>query len=1141
MPRANVIIVTLFLLVTAQYSYALRGSDNLAGSSVLATGKWFKIAVTADGAYRIDYSELKDIGLENPSNPKIYGNNYGQLSYYNNDPKPDDLKEIPVMFVYDRDTVFNEGDYLLFYAKGTHRWIFNNSKNEYYYLRHNYSDTAYYFITSVPSAPKKILRSETITTSATYSSSSYDALYIHENENENIIKSGREWYQPVSTLRSIVIDPGFTDIINTEKINYKLRVLARSSVPASFRLYEGQSLITSKMISEVNMLSTTGTFAKIDSTSGSCFPLSSSPVYEIKYYNNGEANSKAWIDYITLRGRAGLVFSGNPIQFSDSRSISSGVTAEFTIETSSNNVLIWDVTDPFGVKMVSYDHFDNQLTFKSKTDSLKTFLVFTTNNALRPVIKNKSIANQDLHSSAPCDMIIVCHPLFLKQAEKLAGIHSMNSGLKSLIVTPEQIYNEFSGGVPDIAAIRNFVRLMYKKYSGNAHSTKYLLLFGDGSFENKTLPPHNPNFVPTYQTKNSNVIVSSFTSDDFYCLLDEGEGEVYGTEDIGVGRLPVSDTIQAGALVRKIERYLDYSSMGKWRNIISIVADDEDGNIHMLDAENLASVISTSGPSFNIDKIYLDAFKQQTSVNGQSFPDATKAINDRINSGCLIFNYLGHGNELGLAHERVVKTEDINSWKNISQLPLFITATCEFSRFDDIEFNLLTREMSGKNSAGEMVLNNPDGGGIALMTTTRIVYSSPNYVLNKNLYLYAFSLDSEGNGLRLGDIMKLAKNNSGNGMNKRSFTLLGDPAVRLAHPWNGKVITDAINNVPVNQAVDSLTALSLVTISGHVADNSGSLLNKFDGIVYPQVYDKKSKVRTLANDGGTTMEYEIQNNILFSGKTKIRNGLFSFTFMVPRDIDYNYGTGKISYYATNEYSDLTGYFSGFMVGGFSSNNTIDTTGPQINLYMNDTLFRSGEITDRNPTLIANIEDAGGINTTGSGIGHDITAFLNDQNNQKIVLNNYFETEFDDYKKGKVEYKLGELTGGKHAVTLKAWDNFNNSTEESLIFIVETEEGFILKNLINYPNPFVNETRITAEHNRPDKALNISIFIYSLDGKIMKLINSSVFPAGYKIPPVYWDGQTDGGKKIGRGIYPYKIIVKTEDGETATAIGRFIIL
>ena len=404
------------------------------------------------------------------------------------------------------------------------------------------------------------------------------------------------------------------------------------------------------------------------------------------------------------------------MQFTDSKSVASGMISGITIRSLINDVIIWDISDLWNAKLIQYTRNGENITFKTATDTLKTFVAFTLDKALIPSIKPSAIPNQDLHASEPADMIIVTHPLFREYAEKLANIHLNTSGLISLVVTPEQVYNEFSGGIPDIAAIRNFVRMKYKKQMGSKHPLKYLLLFGDGSYENKTLPPDNPNFIPTYQSQNSNVVVSSFTSDDFYGLLDDGEGEADGTEDIGIGRLPVSDTIQAGIILSKIKKYLDPANMGDWKNEICITADDEDGNTHMIDAEGLASLIKDSVPSFNVEKIYLDAFRQTTTVNGQFYPDVNKAINDRINSGCLIFNYVGHGNESGLAHEMVLKTEDINSWKNKGKLPLFITATCEFSRFDDIEINLATREMTGKASAGERVLLNKDGGGIALMS-----------------------------------------------------------------------------------------------------------------------------------------------------------------------------------------------------------------------------------------------------------------------------------------------------------------------------------------------------------------------------------------------------------------------------------------
>ncbi len=1133
-----ILISQLFLLLSSSYAFAQKAKDSYSSSSVLSSGQWFKIAVTADGIYRIDYSKLKQLGLINPSNPRIFGNNFGQLSYYNDPPKPDDLKELSIFISTGSDGIFNEGDYLLFFCKATNRWIFNKASGEYDFLNHNYSDTAFYFLTSGPTPGKQVSDYEVPSQPPGFYSSESDALFFHELDIENLIKSGREWFEEISVLG---INPAFTDLIPSEAIKFRIRVASRASVQTIFRLYEGTTLMKSIQVQPVNLFDGIGIYFQIVDSTFSILPASASPSYEIRFFNNGEAGSHGYLDWIRLQGRKANSFAGIAMQYSDSKSVAPGRITGFKIRSQINETTLWDITDPFNTKRIQYTKTGDSLTFNAATDTLRTFIAFTSGNTLIPSIKSVAIPNQNLHSSEPADMIIITHPLFRKYAEQLANIHLNDNDLISLIVTPEQVYNEFSGGIPDICALRNFVRMKYQEQQGTTHPLKYLLLFGDGSYENKTPPPKNPNFIPTYQSQNSNIIVSSFTSDDFYGLLEDGAGEADGTENVGVGRLPVSDTTQAGIVISKIARYLDPVNMGDWRNVITLTADDEDGNIHLSDAEGLASALKDSVPSFNIVKIYLDAFKQITNVNGQSYPEVTKAINDRINAGCLIFNYTGHGSEGGLAAERVVKPEDILSWKNGGKLPLFVTATCEFSRFDDVEINISTRDMTGKTSAGEMVLLNKDGGGIALMSTTRVVYSAPNYILNKNILNAAFYRDGSGNSMSLGDIIRIAKNNSGTGPNKRNFTLLGDPALKLAWPWHGVVMTDSINNISVTTKTDSLNALSVVTVAGHLEDPKGNLMSTFNGIISPLVYDKASRIKTLANDGGPVTEFELRNNILFSGKTMAKNGRFSFRFIVPRDIDYSFGSGKISYYASNDSEDLAGKFTDIVVGGFSNIALTDTSGPDIKLYMNDTLFRNGGITDNNPRLLAIIEDKDGINTTGSGIGHDLTGFLDNDHNNSFVLNNYFINDFDSYIKGKIVYDLSGLRGGSHSFTVKAWDNYNNSSEKSIQFLIEKGDKFILRNLLNYPNPFFNDTRISAEHNRPESELNVTINIFNLNGRIIKIIKTKVPSAGYTLPPIIWDGNDDGGKRVGRGMYPYRITVVTGKGELATASGRLIIL
>ena len=1141
MKRYNFSWLLLSLLILNGQVSSVSAQEGRVSSSLLASGIWHKMAVLTEGIYRLDYSTVKQMGLSNPSNPRIYANNFGQLSYYNNDDSPDDLKEISLFISKGSDGIFNEGDYLLFYAQGTNRWRFNGSSGNYDYVRHNYSDTAFYFLTSSSSPGREISASATVSGAPAYTSDSYDALFVHEIEKVNLIESGREWFQPMLSGNGIKINPGFSDILTDEPVDFSFKVLGRASIPTMFRLYEGETLLAGVLVPEVSILSTTGTYARDVSAVGSSLPASANPSYEVVFYNNGEQSAQGWLDYLKLKGRALLSYKNKPLKFSDSRSVSTGRITQFTLKSTTSGINIWDISDPDNPGIMQYERIGENDVFRSNTDSLKTFLAFTSADILTPLIKKNPVANQNLHGSAPAEMVIVTHPMFIKYAEKLSRFHLQNDGLVSLIVTPEEIYNEFSGGIPDIAAIRNFLRMKYQNQKGTSLPLKYLLLFGDGSFENKKQPPLNPNFIPTYQSLNSTVVVSSFTSDDFFGLLDEGEGEAYGVEDLGIGRLPVSDTVQASILVSKVIKYMSKDNQGSWKNVIAITADDEDGNTHMMDAEGLYSLLNTKYPSFNVDKIYLDAFRQVTSANGNSYPDVIRKIDDRINSGCLIFDYLGHGNEIGLAHERVVKTENINSWRNGAKMPLFITATCEFSRFDLVEPEQLTGGWTGKNSAGEMVLFNRDGGGIALMTTTRVVYSAPNYTLNRNILNYAFTKDSLGNALRLGDIIRIAKNNSGSGMNKRNFSLLGDPAAILAYPSHGKVVTDAVNNIPVTEASDSLKALSHITITGHVEDNDGMLLNDFSGLVYPQVYDKVSRVKTLANDGGQVMEFDLRNNILFSGKTRASDGRFSFTFIVPRDIDYSFGTGKISYYASEDGLDMAGNFNDIIVGGFNNSTVTDTSGPEIRVFLNDTLFRSGGISDNNPLLLAVIQDEGGINTTGSGIGHDLTAFLDGNRNLTFILNNFFESDVDNYRKGRIYYPIGEIEKGSHSVTVKAWDNYNNSSEETILFLVRGENGFVITNLLNYPNPVTDMTHITAEHNRPDDELKVRISIYNMGGKAIKLIETTLVSTGYRLPPLLWDGNDDGGKRVARGIYPYTIVITTSEGEVSRASGRMIIL
>ncbi len=1117
----------------------MKGALEYAASSVLAGGKWSKIAVTEEGICRLDYSRLREMGITDPSTAVLYGNNRGQLSFMNDGTAPDDLRKIAVMVEKGIDGIFNEGDYLLFYAEGTHRWINDPSSGGYRFLRHHYSDTAWYFIVSQPSGPLTVVTETPPASPVTDVSQSTDVLFRHEMEEINLIRSGREWYRQVASGVQTAVGPGFTDLVTTERIRYTLRVLGRSDTGTSFTLRQGTETLKSVSVPPVTMTDLNGIFAEIVTLSDSVMPSSPSPSFSLSFSSGGNMAATGYIDYVDFMARARLVIRDSHLTIIDSRTAGPGRVTRFTVEGPAS-LRIWDVTDPFAPRAVQTATQAGNTTFTAATDSLKKFVAFTSAHIKQPV-RIVPVQPQNLHALAPADMIIVTHPLFRDYAERLAEIHLADDGTTSVVVTPEEIYNEFSGGIPDAAAIRNFVRMIRKRGIDAGSPLKYLLLFGDGSYENKTPPPRNSSFIPSWQSVNSNTGVLSFTSDDFYGLLDDGEGEAEGFLDVGIGRLPASDTASAGLMVRKIGSYLSMANTGSWRNILCLVADDEDANLHMFDAEGLAEAASAAAPPLTVEKIYLDAYRQVTSVTGDSYPDASRAVDDRMAAGCLIMNYVGHGNETGLAHERVIRTDNINSWKNSTRLPLFITATCEFSRFDDADINRTTGIITPKTSAGEMVLLNPAGGAIALMSTTRVVYSAPNYALNRAIYDNAFRTAPDGRSMRLGDIIRQAKVSSGTGLNKRNFLLLGDPALRLAWPVRGKAVTDSINGVHISMAADTLKALSLITVSGHIEAPDGSLMTGFNGTLEPTVFDKPGNVSTLANDGGSPMIFPVTGNILFSGRTTVTEGKFRFSFIVPLDINYSYGNGSIRYYAFSNTSDLNGSFSGITVGGFSESAMDDTEGPEIRLFMNDTLFNDGGVTDNNPVLLALLSDRSGINASGTGIGHDIIAWLDDDISGSVVLNSLFRTDIGRHSSGTLAYPLLVTGRGRHTVSLRAWDNLNNPSVATLEFVVEADGIFRLNNLIAFPNPATEAIKFTAGHNRPGTELDITVTIFSPDGRIVRVLKEKTFTAGYALPDIPWDGCDMNGGRVARGLWLWRADAVTSDGEKASATGRFIIL
>jgi Peptidase family C25/FlgD Ig-like domain len=1125
--------------------------------SKLNDGEIYKIGVQNSGIYKIDYNFLKNMGVDvdniNPQNIQILGNTGAMLPELNAETRTDDLAENAVFVQGENDGRFDAQDFILFYAQGTTTWKYDSATAFFKHKLNLYSDQNFYFIKIANNNGKRI-QNQTNITSTAYNTNSYDALAFTENELLNLLNkeqpalppTGRDWFgDAFQTRRTQVFNFQFANRQTNEPVKISSRVVSRAQSASRFDFSANGQAILSSNTTAANfyVYSSYATQA----ISNQSFTVGGSDVSLQITYNNSSSSSEAWLDYLCLNARANLQYS-NGLVFRDQRTMSHN-SSTFQLNGANASVNIWDITNLSSINKQEVV-FGSNLTFGVSTNNiLKEFIAFEGNNFPNPTALGR-IANQNLHAmSNPPTFLIVYHPNFAGAAQRLAAHRNNITGMLTQAVDIFQIYNEFSSGKEDLTAIRDFAKMLYNRSQGG-DTLRYLLLLGNGSFDYKniSLPESaNSDFVPSFQTIESLNPLGAYTTDDFFALLDDNEGNVNADQDldIAIGRLPVVTAAEADVIVDKIINYeISPDMFGDWRNQIAFIADDEDGNLHFSDAEAASRLAASRDSLLNIDKIYLDAYVQQSTGGGNRYPNVNEAILRRIFKGALIVNYIGHGADDGVTQERVFTNVEINSLTNDKKLPLFITATCSFSPFEDP--NIV--------SAGELLLLNPQGGAIGLLTTVRVVLADANATLTNNTFNVIFQRQANGKMPTIGEVLRNAKNTSGllSASNSRKYVLLGDPSLTLAYP-KYNIATTQINGRNIQVGNDTLQALQRVTISGEVQDFNNNLASNFNGLVYPTVYDKIDTLLTRANDVGSRVAaFPLQKKIIFNGQATVLNGRFTFSFVVPRDINYTVGLGRISYYADdNQNIDANGMYRGFLIGGTSPNAATDNTPPQVRVFMNDENFAFGGLTDANPVLLAKLYDDNGINTVGNGIGHDLTLSLyknevkntNTNATENYVLNDFYQSETDDYRRGTVRFPLGNLKDGHYTANVEAWDVFNNVGRGNTEFIVSNAADVALQHVLNYPNPFTTSTNFQFEHNMPDQTLDVQIQVFSISGSLIKTIQQTCTSEGYRISNIHWDGLDDYGDKLARGTYIYKISVKTENNnvQQASEYQKLVIL
>ncbi|GAA4805442.1 type IX secretion system sortase PorU [Litoribaculum gwangyangense] len=1135
--------------------------SKLFSNSVLRSGDWYRFYVDTTGVFKLTKGFLQRLGINvnnvDPRTIKLYGHGGEMIPFSNAVAYPYDVPENAIKFVGEEDGVFNNEDYILFYAQGPK--VFSTES-----LTHIncYTDKTYYYINVSSGNGKRIQPFVQPTGNVDLVIDTFEDYKFHEIDRYNLLSLGRRWFGErfdVENKKTFEFD--FPDLITSEPINLNVVVAAVSSNNSAFGITVNEEPTATLTIFGV----TRPTFAGGASFNSSVNVNSSKITVGLNFDNLGNPSTLGYLDYISIKAKRALNFNNKQFQFKNSQVQSVSGIGQYNISNATRISEIWDVTDIYNVTNFVNESQNANLSFTSTLGSLKTYVALTPQDYFEPKADSKTVVNnQNIKGTIfnnnqgqfqDIDYLIVAPNNMLFQAQRLAQINTDQYGLHVKVVGLDEIYNEFSSGNQDIGAIRNLVKYVYDNASVPENRIKYLCLFGDGSFDYKDRIPNNTNIVPSWHAYNSFNLTTSFVSDDFYGMMDDNEGTMAISDrlDIAIGRILADTPQRAKELVDKIESYYSKESFGSWRNNFVVISDDVDqdweGKLQET-TDIVGNLVSQEKPFINVVKIHSDAFQQESSAGGDRYPAVTTEIVNAVDNGALVVNYFGHGGEDGLAEERILLKPDIDGFRNFCKLNCFVTVTCEFTRFDN----------PFRQTAGEFTYWNKQAGAIGLITTTRQIFVQLAVDFNSILGQYLFSYSDNDNfgdydyptmaeALRLSKIDPLIAGSS----QKRLMFFIGDPAMKLAFSKPNIRLTQ-INDVPIGQSTDTLKALSYVKLAGEVTDVSGNLLSNYNGTLSTTIYDKPISRETLANDGTrlngqlVKLNFNTLGVVIFRGQATVKNGQFEFDFVVPKDIGIPVGFGKISFYSKDEAltSDQTGAsINTLKIGGINENAAEDNTGPIISLYMNDENFVSGGITNEQPTLLAKLEDLNGINTA-SGIGHDIVAILDGDETNPFILNDYYQTDVDDYTKGTVSFPFRDLEPGLHTLTLKAWDVYNNSSISEIQFIVfDKDQNLVINNVLNYPNPFVNYTEFWFNHNSSEP-LDVSIQIFTVSGKLIKTINGQT-TGGIKTTSslsrdMIWDGRDDFGDKIGKGVYIYKLKVHSALlNKTVEKIEKLVIL
>ncbi len=1104
-----------------------------ASRSVLDSCRWVKISVQSDGIYYLTHSQLSAMGFSNPANCRVYG--YGghlQPELIDADNDFDDLEPVSLLAVPDG---------FLFFANGLE--TFRNGKH----VVNHYARSACYFVTEA-STPFGSFPSEETTTTAGTDITSFAAYASYNPQEYAWFQGGRQLYENY-------------DYANGNSRNYSLSLPSyplsdkQGKLSVNFSAANNSKTQVNTTFNGVSLgqmnLTALGDYAFATENEVSFTTASVQTDNSVKFTTT--SGNHARLNYFTLSYEGQLTIDGKYQQITFSYQPEKADEVFCLSYANGQQPQVWRLAErgaPATALVGTTTTSEGQAVYRVgvPADGFEHRYVAFDAAAYasypQPTIVGE-VGNQNLHGLQATDMVIITPSsgIFDAQAERLAQAHREVDGIKVVIVRADQIYNEFSSGTPDATAYRRFMKMFYDRAESDATKPRYLLLFGDCAFDNRMLTTNWQNcdpddFLLCFESENSISDVLCYVMEDYFGLLDDGEGANLLREktDLGVGRFPVRNLVEAEGVVNKALSYINGEQVGAWKNIVCVMGDDGDANDHLKKADIVANDIENAYPQFEVRKVMWDAYKREVTASGNRYPQVEEIIHKQMEEGALLMNYVGHGSTYILSHEQVIRISDFQN-SNTPRMPLWFTAACDVMPFDTQVDNI-----------GETAFLNPNGGALAFIGTARTVYAYKNLELNRRFAKTLFDNDELGRANRLGDAMRICKalqaeSDIFNAENKLHYAILGDPALTFGSVKN-EVVLDSINGTAVDELPDDfmLHAGGKAVLRGHIQNEEGNKLDTFQGTLTVRFYDSRSTITCLNNNGDAAgpFTFEAYDKILYNGQDSIRNGSFGLTCPIPVDIHYSNEAGRLIFYAVgnDRITEARGYSEDFLLGGTDPELKVND-GPKILAYLNDENFVNGQTVNASPFFIAHLEDSTGINAAGNGLGHDLELIIDGSPALTYNLNDYYVNEFGEYMRGHLTFSIPTLSEGPHKLLFRAWNTVNKSSTTSLDFNVDPSLNPNILSCITTVNPARTQTQFIVNYDRPGCECTFSIDIFDFAGRLLWThTETGSNDSGYYVIP--WNLTTGAGFPLGSGVYLYRVRLQCDSSEEVSEAQKLII-